>query len=421
MANKPISFALAVHLSLELGRLLIANGAETEAVQHQVKRLARALGSEARLVVTGEALLLTVTCGDDFRTKVGRPIAGAGVNVDKLAALDRIVVRAEAGTTDADAISAELDAVEQRKPLYPGYVVAVAMGLTGGCLARLFGGDLTVALVAFIAGTVGTAIRLMLGRWGVGSVAIPFFATLAGGLVGGIGMRLFPSPNGALCLIAPAMLLVPGAPIVNALRDVFTGHAGLGVARLCFSVLVVFAIALALLVANLVTGVTIPIIAALPLLPVPEDMLFSALAAIGFCCLFSVPARICWACCLCGLSSHTLRTALAHFGVDLAVGTLIGALVAGTLATLLARAYDAPPAAFAFPGVLAMIPGSYAFRAFLGSLDIMQQGDRVSFAMLADTASLTLSTLFLCMAIAIGIGLPLGFYRRRTETARQNS
>ena len=66
----------AVHLSLQLGRLLLVSGADTTQVQTAVERFAAGLGCEAHLLVSYEALLLTVITGGEFRTKIGPHLAG---------------------------------------------------------------------------------------------------------------------------------------------------------------------------------------------------------------------------------------------------------------------------------------------------------------------------------------------------------
>jgi len=131
------------------------------------------------------------------------------------------------------------------------------------------------------------------------------------------------------------------------------------------------AIAFGLFVATVVTGVTIPVDEPPRAIGMPQDAVFSALAALGYAFLFNVPARVAWACVLCGVASHTTRTLCVHLGIDIISGTLIGALAAGFLAQGFARYFEAPAAAFAFPGVVAMVPGAYAFRAVLGSLQIV--------------------------------------------------
>jgi len=59
------------HLSLLVGRLLLLNGADTAQVEAAVARFAAAFGCEAHLMVSYEALLLTIVAGDHFRTKIG--------------------------------------------------------------------------------------------------------------------------------------------------------------------------------------------------------------------------------------------------------------------------------------------------------------------------------------------------------------
>src|SRR6202023_1867611 len=84
--------------------------------------------------------------------------------------------------------------------------------------------------------------------------------------------------------------------------------------------------------------------------------------------------RIAWAAVVCGVASHTLRTLCMHLGVDVVGGTLIGALAVGFLAQGFSQLFRAPAVAFAFPGVVAMIPGAFAFRMVIGCLQIVAAG-----------------------------------------------
>jgi uncharacterized membrane protein YjjB (DUF3815 family) len=136
---------------------------------------------------------------------------------------------------------------------------------------------------------------------------------------------------------------------------------------------------------------------------VPEDALFSALAALGYLFLFNVPARIAWAGIVCGVASHTLRTFCMHLGIDIVTGTLIGALVVGFLGQGFARHFRAPAVAFAFPGVVAMVPGAFAFRAVLGFLQIVQAGAATSTALVTETLALVVTCVLAVTAIAVCI------------------
>lgn len=394
-------------VSLVLGRYLLISGADTARVQDAVERFAAGMGFQSHLLVQDEALLLTVISGGEFRTKVGAHVAAMAVDMNAVRELYRIADDAAAGRLDVASAKARLATIEPGRPIYPRWVVAGALGLTAASLSWLFGGDGAVFAATFFAGAAAVLAQQQLRRVGAHPLAVTFASALTGALVGGLGMRLHPGAAPALCLIAPGMILVPGVPLINAISDAIHNNISLALARLTSALLVVAAIAFGLFAANVLTGVAIPTAGATPLVPIAQDMAFSAVAALGFAFLFNVPWRLVWACIICGLCSHSLRTALMHGGLDIVSGTLIGSMAAGFLAYLFARRFAAPPAMFAFPAVVAMMPGSYAFRAVVASLQIMRLSDSTPPPLLAQTLSLIVSTILLNAAIAVGLAIPL--------------
>lgn len=394
-----------VRLSLQVGRLLLLNGAETEQVEAEVARFASSYGCQAQLMVSYEALLLTVVRDDVFRTKIGRRVPAMNVSLTAVGAVKRLVDEVVGRGLDLAQAQARLDAIEHQPPQYSRWLVVVALGLTAASLSRLFGGDWPTFAIAWLAGMAGTWLRQEMGPRGFSPILVPFAAACLGGVIGGASVRLGISATPALCLVAPAMIIVPGVPLINGVQDLVRNHMTSGISRLGFAGIVVLAIALGLFVATLATGVSIPVDAPSRFVAVPEDAVFSALAAVGYALLFNAPARLAWACVLCGVASHTTRTWLLHLGVDAVTGTLIGALVVGLLAQAFARAFDAPPAAFAFPGVVAMVPGAYAFRAVIGALRIAHAA--ATAPLLDETLALSLTVLLMVGAIAVGIAAPV--------------
>ncbi len=395
------------HLALQVGRLLFANGADTAEVQESVVRFAAAFGCEAHLMVSYEVLLLTLVAGEQFRTKVGYRVPGMNVNMAAIAEVSQLVTEVENGRRELAEVRTELEHVEHRSPLYGRWIVVIVLGLTAASLARLFGGDWPTFGIAWLAGSTGMWLRQELGRRGFNLFFIPFAAALVSGVIGGAAVLLGVSGTPALCLVGPGMIIVPGVPLVNGVQDLFKNHITQGMARLGLGVLITLAIAFGLFVATVMTGVKIPVEAPMKLLSVPEDALFSALASLGYLFLFNVPGRIAWACIVCGVASHTLRTLCMHLGIDIVSGTLIGALAVGFLAQCFARHFRAPAVAFAFPGVVAMIPGAFAFRVVIGSLQIMHAGAGTATVLLTETLALAVSCVLMVAAIAVGIAAPL--------------
>jgi len=395
------------HLSLQIGRLLLANGADTAQVRKAVEGFAAALGREVHLVVAYEELLLTTVGQDGFRTKVGLHLPSMNVDMNAVGALNAIVDDVIAGRLDVPGVSTGLTALEHGRAVYPRWLIAIGLGLTAAALSKLFGGDWSVFLTVFVAGTAGTWVRQQLGRWHLVPALAAFVTALISGVIGGLGMRLHPGSISALCLVAPGMIIVPGVPLINGVRDAVNNHINLCLARMAFGAVVVMAIAFGLFGATVATGVGIPVSGPTVELPILADAIFSALAAAGYVFLFNVPVRDAWACILCGMASHTLRTVAIRLGVDIVTGTLLGSLVAGFLAQGFARHFNAPPVTFAFPGVVALVPGSFAFRAVIGSLQVMQAGSRAPAQLVAETVGLIVSCVLVTAVIGIGIAVPL--------------
>jgi uncharacterized membrane protein YjjP (DUF1212 family) len=401
------------HLTLQLGRILLINGSDTEQVHASVARFAAAFGAEANLLVSYEAVLVTLAADGQIRTKIGYRVPGMGVGMSAIEAINRLVDETGGERPDLEQVQSRLDAIEHRPPAYPRWLVVVALGVTAASLSRLFGGDLYACLAAALAGLAGTWVRLELGHRHVNPVLSAFIVALLSGIVGGIAIRLGTSSTPALPLVAPAMILVPGVPFINGVLDMIRNHVTIGVSRLGFASLVVLAIALGLFGATQLTGVGVPVDSPTLIIGVPQDALFSALAAGGYALLFNVPARMAWACAFCGVASHTLRTLLFSFGVDLSAGTLIGALMTGLSAQIFARQFRAPAVALAFPGVVAMVPGAYAFRAVFGTLQIAQAA--ATGATVTETLSLSATVGLMIGAIAVGVAAPAMLFPERAR------
>lgn len=169
----------------------------------------------------------------------------------------------------------------------------------------------------------------------------------------------------------------------------------------------VLAITLGLYAAASLLGDVLPISGAPPLLATSEDLLFSALAGAGYALLFNVPARAAWVCVICGMAGHGLRTGLEHLGCELGLACLIGAFVAALIGRIFAGHFRVPAVTFAFPGIVAMIPGSYAFRAGIGGLAIMKAGGAASPELIADTLGLIVTVAVVTAALGVGLCLAL--------------
>lgn len=413
MASQTASLEDVSHSALAIGRLLFQNNADTEEVEQAVRRFTAVFGYESHLLVTYETLLLTIFSGENFRTKAGNRVPAMNVNMAAIAAVNTLVDEVEGGSLSFDEINSRIHTIEKAKPIYSRWLVIVGLSLTAASLSRLFGGDWPTFFVTFFAGAIGTWLRQEMGKRGANLFLGAFVGALVSGVIAGVAVHFHFSALTALCLVAPGMIIVPGVPLVNCVLDMVKNHMALGLSRLGFAVLITLSIALGLYGATVITGAKIPVVEPAVLPSVPEDALFSALAALGYLFLFNVPVRLAWVGVICGVASHTTRTFCELHHVNIVWGSLIGALAAGFLAHGFARYFRAPASAFAFPGVVAMIPGAFAFRAVIGYLQIIDQGTSVDPIVVSETLWLSVTALFMVLAIAIGVAAPVALIKKR--------
>ncbi len=145
-----------------------------------------------------------------------------------------------------------------------------------------------------------------------------------------------------------------------------------------------------------------------------RDAWWSAIAALGFAVLFSVPPRLLWGCMLGGAVGHMVRTLCMQVGLSIEVGTLLGAMAIGLLGEWLARRTRAPVQVFTVSAAIPMVPGAFAFGTMLNLIDFSNTADASTGQMLLWQAAYNaVKTALVLAAIAFGMTWPALVLRRR--------
>lgn len=147
-----------------------------------------------------------------------------------------------------------------------------------------------------------------------------------------------------------------------------------------------------------------------------QDLLWSAVAAVGFAVMFNVPPRLLPGCALAGGLGHAIRTLAMAWGVPLEGATLLAATAVGFLSEWLAKQFQSPRIVFSVPGVIPMVPGVLAYEAMLGVFElaglINLSNDPVANEMVS-TAVYAIKTGLVLIALALGIIAPNLLFRRQ--------
>lgn len=149
------------------------------------------------------------------------------------------------------------------------------------------------------------------------------------------------------------------------------------------------------------------------LVPILQDALFAAIAAVGFAAISRPPRRAYIYCALIAAAAHSLRFILLSSATNIVVATTISSFVAGTLAVFLSPVAHTPAETCIFPALLPMIPGMYAYRTF-GALVMCILGDCEDrfnhyFYLFASNG---ITCLAILLGMVIGATLPIFIFKK---------
>ncbi|MCB9422184.1 MAG: threonine/serine exporter family protein [Ardenticatenaceae bacterium] len=245
-----------VDLALRAGQLLIQNGAESQRVEETVRLLGTGLGCDwGDVLVSHNALVVSHSSKGEFRTKIRRT-SRDGVNMTTVTAVSHLVHRVEEGKYDRFKVREELKRISSLPRHYNRWVTAVMVGLACAAFSRLFGGDWAVFGVTWLAAIGATLVRQELAQRSFNKYLVVIATAFAAGLFVGIANLIHLSSHLEIALAASVLMLVPGVPFINSVEDLIKGHIVVGLAQAVTGVLIILAIALGLILAMQVTGIT---------------------------------------------------------------------------------------------------------------------------------------------------------------------
>lgn len=155
------------------------------------------------------------------------------------------------------------------------------------------------------------------------------------------------------------------------------------------------------------------------ILQILGDMLFSALAAVGFAAISHPPRGVLKFCGLIAAFGHASRTCLIEFaGWHIVAASFAAAVIVGLLAIIIAPRLKCPPETFSFPSLLPMIPGIYAYRTIQALVMSLTAGEEDAFEhwfYLFESNGLI--TAMIVLAMVIGQMLPIFLFPRISFTS----
>ena len=285
--------------------------------------------------ITIGGMTATAQAGAETVT-LAREMAPLGVDASRIAALERLARTSKPGLT-AEALAAEIDAIEATPPLHSLLPLALSMAVASAGFSYLNGGDLLATVAAAVSGGLGQTARTLLSRKGYNQYAMTAALRRAGlgrllpDRAGLRGAQLLARPCGGLHLVGA----VPGARL-PAGRGPARSRAASDdgrIARLLYAVALTLAAAAGLSIVAALAGLS-PAPPGPPGLGIePMTLLWRAVACFaggcGYGILFNNPLRTVLVVALLTMVGNEIRLALHDLGFGLPSATFFGALAVG--------------------------------------------------------------------------------------------
>lgn len=357
---------------VDVGATLLAHGCATHRLEAVVGLIAADAGCQCDVfaVPTGLWLMLRGPTGEAPVTRMVR-VKEWAVNLDRLAAVDRIFNDVlDKKLTFAEARAA-IDEVERRPPPYPAAVRWAAPAIAAGASAVFFRGGWPEVFVATLAGALLVVVGTLLRRRPGGTLLADFIGGLIAAGVALAATHARPELSREVLVLSVVILLVPGMSLTTGLSELANKNLVSGASRLMDALVIflsiLFGIAVVIGVEQLLGLPPHALAATRPDPPLWLQLGALAAAAGAFVVLFSVPRHyVAWALIsgaigwiVTGEATRYLPSSLAAFCASVSVMLYANAC---------ARVSQRPAQIFMMPGLILLVPGSFGFlslEAFL--------------------------------------------------------
>lgn len=408
-------------LILTVGQLLVEHGASTDRVIRDMKRVAAFMGipeNKFHLHVMYTTLLLNISDGLHSHTSF-RKCLKHGVDMRIISAVSKLTWRALREHYTLEEFEDNIQKIASKPRYYCLWQNLVATGVACGAFCVLFGCDFSAAIYTAICAMIGKFIQLRCIHAGInGYVGIGLAAFAA--TVAAYFAHFLPTSTQWHPIIACALFLVPGIPILNGLTDLLNTYLLSGAAQFLKTLLIVGAMTFGIVFA--LEMFPVGDFTNLHMLPHSDYLIFATAAAagaMGFSVLFNLPPRLLVAVGIGGaLSVCTRNFFVFEMGLTSAMGSFAGATLVSIIAIRAIHWLHTPLQVLIVPAIIPLVPGVLIYRflfAFINFKDLSLQ-------QILSAIQSGVDSVLIILGIAVGATLPNLFASRafeRKELAEQ--
>lgn len=408
-------------LLLRTGQLLVESAADTNRIVRNMNRVAAFLGlPEEHLHIYVQYNMLMVNLSDDEHsfTKFQR-CDKHGINMTTISLISKLSWKAIREDYSIEQYAEELEQIAHRPRNYTPVQVAIGTGFACGGFCIQFGCDWTAFFYASFAAAIGMYLRGLMLRKGLnnymGIAVAAFISTLIAWATTYLPSSWTDTPLHPL--LACALFIVPGVPLINFVDDMLDNYIQVGLTRAINTFLMIVAMSFGIAFFLKLSNFDLSQFYTIPMIPHNSYISYAAAAAIsamGFSMIFNIPRRLLWVVAIGGIIAVCTRNFVNlgpsnnNIGLDmgLAIGSLAGSALSSLIAVKAVHWVHAPNHVISIPSVIPMVPGVLMYRALVGLIEMNGVVGELTNAM-----KFGMGSAITIMCIALGVAIPNVFAR----------
>lgn len=417
-------------LLLRTGQLLVESAADTNRIMRNMKRTAAFLGlpeEHLHIYVQFNMLMVNLSDNEHSYTKFQR-CDKHGINMTTISLISKLSWKAIREDYTIEQYADELEAIAKRPRNYTPVQVAIGTGFACGGFCIQFGCDWTAFFYASFAAAIGMYLRGFMLRKGLnnymGIAIAAFISTVIAWATTYLPSSWTDTPLHPL--LACALFIVPGVPLINFVDDMLDNYIQVGLTRAINTFLMIVAMSFGIAFFLKLSNFDLTQFYTIPMIPHNSYISYAAAAAIsamGFSMIFNIPRRLLWVVAIGGIIAVCTRNFVNlgpsnnNIGLDmgLAIGSLAGSALASVIAVKAVHWVHAPNHVLSIPSVIPMVPGVLMYRALVGLIEMNGVVGELTNAMKFGMASA-----ITIMCIALGVAVPNVFARHWVAKNRQH-
>lgn len=427
-------------LLLRTGRILVESAADTARILRTMKRAAAFLGLDERylhLYVNWNVLMVNYSDEEHSFTKFQR-CEKHGINLTAISQVSKLTWRAIQEDYTLQQYEEALHDIRTRKRNFTPWQVAIGGGFACGGFCIQFGCDWTAFFYCSLAAILGFRLRMYLPTRGCNNYIAIGIAAFAATIMAWLTSFLSLSPQFTSVLpdfmvsstpwhplMACALFIVPGVPLINFVSDMLEGHIEVGMVRAINTLIMVLAMSFGIAFAINVCGIDnfARNLSMTPHHTYLEFAIAAAISAMGFSTIFNIPRRLLPAVAVGGIiavcSRNFVNLGPSNGNVGLDMGLMVGSFTGSALISVIVikarHWFHTPHQCITIPSVIPMVPGVLMYRALFEFIDMHGVVGELT---IGTTNAIRASLIIIC--IATGVAIPNVFFRRFIASSRQN-